>query len=100
MTITDRSIVSHPIRPATWLRRGLLAAYLASLTIVSGLLIANGPQVHAAFEAHKARIVEAENRDFCSKFGIASDASRFAECADGLNAIRLRHEQRSADLFF
>lgn len=92
---------SLPARPyqmaegASWLRRGLLAAYLVSLVAVCSVLVINGPQIRAAAEAQEALVIEEENKAFCSEFGIGRETSRYAQCAAGLKEIRVRHLQRS-----
>jgi hypothetical protein len=60
------------------------------------MLAINGTQIRSGAEAHEARIVEKENRAFCSKFGIDPGTSRYAECAAGLANIRARALERSA----
>jgi len=83
-----------------WLGKGFLAAYLASLVAVSGLVITYEPQIRAAVEAEKARAIGEDDRAFCTKFGIGPETTRYAECAAALRDIRSRHDQRSANLFF
>jgi hypothetical protein len=77
------------------LGQGALAAYAVSLAVLCGLLVINGPQIRAAAEAEEARVIEEENRAFCSEFGIEPTTSRFAKCAASLMDIRGRHLQRS-----
>jgi hypothetical protein len=74
--------------------RLMLAAYFVSAIAVCGLLVANGPQIRAAAEAREARIVEEENRAFCSRFGMGPETARYAQCASELMQIRARHLQR------
>jgi hypothetical protein len=85
---------------ATWLGRGVLAAYLVALAAACGLAFAYGPQIHAANEAQKARAIDEENQAFCSRFGVGPGTTRFAECATALRDVRVRHDERSAPLFF
>ena len=73
----------------------LLAAYGISVVAVCGLLVLNGPQIRAAAEAEKARVVAEENKAFCGKFGIAPETSRYAECTTALTEIRARHLARN-----
>jgi hypothetical protein len=63
------------------------------------LLAINGPQIRAAAEAEEARLVQEENRAFCSRFGICPETSRYAECAAGLMEIRARYLRRSVRVF-
>jgi hypothetical protein len=78
-----------------WIGRTLLGAFLASVAIVCGLLVIHGPQLRAAAEAREASIVEQEDKAFCTKFGIAPETGRYAECAAGLKEIRSRYLERS-----
>jgi hypothetical protein len=73
----------------------LLALGVISLIALCVLLAVYGPQIRAATDAEEARLVEEENRAFCSKIGIRPEASRYAECAAGLTEIRERHLQRN-----
>jgi hypothetical protein len=50
--------------------------------------------MRAAAEAQRARVVEQENKTFCSKFGIGPETAGYAECAADLMEIRRLHEQR------
>jgi hypothetical protein len=79
---------------ASRLKDWLIAAYCVSLVVVCSLLVVNGPQMRAAAEAQRARVVEQENKTFCSKFGIGLETPRYAECAADLMEIRRLHEQR------
>src|SRR5689334_17319227 len=85
---------SRTRRVISWTSQGLLAAYLASVAAVCGLLVICGPQMRAAAEAHEAQVVEQEDRAFCSKFGIGPETARYAECAAGLKEIRARYLER------
>lgn len=73
----------------------LLAAYGISIVAVCGLLVLNGPQIRAAAEAEEARVVAEENKAFCSRFGIAPETSRYAQCTAELAEIRARHLARN-----
>jgi hypothetical protein len=73
--------------------RGLLSLYVISLVAVCVLLAIHGPQIRAAAEAEEARLVEEENRAFCSKFGIGPETNRYAECAASLRETRARSGQ-------
>lgn len=84
---------------ASWLERGLLAAYLVSLVAFCGLMVVNGPQIRAAAEAQEALVIEEENKAFCGTLGIGPEATRYAQCAAGLTNIRARHHQRSVSDF-
>ena len=72
----------------------LLAAYGISVVAVCGLLVLKGPQIRAAAEA-EARVVAEENKAFCSKFGVAPETSRYAQCTAELAEIRARHLARN-----
>ena len=86
-------------RALSWIGRVLLLLCVMALAALGVLVAINGPQVRAAAEAEEARLVEEENRAFCSKFGIGPESSRYAECAAGLTEIRARHLQRSVSDF-
>jgi hypothetical protein len=93
------SRATHTSGVVSRLGQGALAAYAVSLAVLCSLLVINGPQIRAAAEAEEARVIDEENRAFCSKFGIDPATSRFAECAVGLMEIRARHLQRSGSDF-
>src|SRR5437016_1895897 len=84
---------------ASWLSRGFLALELVSLAATAGLLVIYGPEMRAGLENEKARVIDEENRAFCSKLGAGPESRRYTECAAGLSEIRARQDQRSADLF-
>lgn len=71
-----------------------MTAYLISLVAICGLLVVNGPEMRVSAEAEEARLVEQENRAFCSKLGIGHETARYAQCASELTQIRARHLQR------
>jgi hypothetical protein len=76
----------------------MMAAFLASVATVCGLLVIYGPQMRAAADAHEATTVETENSAFCTRFGMGPGAARFAECAAALQQIRTRYiERRTAE---
>jgi hypothetical protein len=100
MTMSSTSNSTYSTGMVSSLRRGLVTVCLLTLAGVVGLVVITGPQVQAALEANKARVLDQENRAFCAKRGIGPETARLAECAADLNTIRLHHEQRSADLFF
>jgi hypothetical protein len=77
------------------LERRLLGAYGISVVAVCGLLVSTGPQIRAAAEAEEARVVAEENKAFCSKFGIAPETSRYAQCTAELAEVRARHLARN-----
>jgi hypothetical protein len=77
--------------------RVLLAVLAVSLMAVCGLLVIYGPQMRAAAEANEVRIIEQEDRAFCSKVGIGPETERDAECAAGLKAIRARYLERNVN---
>jgi hypothetical protein len=81
---------------ASWLERGLLAAYLVSVVAFCGLIAINGHQIRAAAEAQEALVAEEENRAFCGTLGIGPEATLYTQCAAGLADIRARALQRSA----
>jgi hypothetical protein len=72
----------------------MLAAYFVLVVAVCGLLVVNGPQIRADAEAREARILEEENRAFCSRFGMGPETARYAQCVSELTQIRARHLQR------
>ena len=73
--------------------------YLALGVAVCGLLVVHGSRVRADAEAEKARAVEEENQEFCTRFGSGPDTARYSECAGALKDVRSRHDQRNADPF-
>ena len=85
---------------ATWLGRGVLAAYLVALAAACSLAFAYGSQIHAAHEAQKGRAIDEENQTFCGRFGVGPGTPRFAECVTALRDVRVRHDERSAPLLF
>jgi hypothetical protein len=80
--------------------RVLLAVFLAALAVTCAALVVFGPRIRAAEEAERARVMAEEDGAFCSQFGAGPETGRYLECVSGLNAIRARYLQRSADLFF
>ncbi len=80
--------------------RGFGAAFLISVIVLSIMLAINARRIGAALDAERASVTEAEDQAFCTKFGAGPDSARYPECVSGLNAIRAKHTQRSADLFF
>jgi hypothetical protein len=85
----------------SWIGCGLGSLCVIVPVALCILLAINGPQIRAAADAEAARLVEEENRAFCSKFGIGPETSRYAECAAGLMDIRARYLQRNlSDLTF
>ena len=89
----------HTGRAVSWIGRGLVSLGVISVVALCVLLAIYGPQIRAAAEAKEARLVEEENRAFCSKFGIGPETKRYAECAAGLAEIRARHLQRNVQDF-
>jgi hypothetical protein len=100
MTKTFLSGMQHAANRGGRFGTGVRAVLIATFVVACALLIINGPRIRAALEAERASFIEAEDRAFCSKFGLRPETSRFAKCAAGLNEIRTRHLQRSTDLFF
>lgn len=80
---------------ASWASRLALGVALALSVTVWGRLIVTGPHVQAAAEAKEARLVEEEDRAFCSGLGIGLGTTRFAQCTAGLKDIRRRYLERS-----
>ena len=76
------------------LRGWLFAVYCLSLAVVCGLLVVEGPRIHAASQAREAQIVEGEDKAFCNSFGAGPETARYAQCAGELAQIRARHLQR------
>ena len=97
MTVKSLTTGSTTRNPTTWLGRTFAAAYLLILVTVCGYLVMNGPQIHAAREAEKARVIGEEDLAFCAKLGVGSGTSHFTECAAGLKDIRASHDRRNAD---
>ncbi len=100
MTVNSLTMGSTTRKPTTWLGRTFAAAYVLILVVVCGYLVINGPQIHAALEAEKARVIDEEDRAFCRKLGAGSETGRFAECSAGLREIRAHQNQRNADPLF
>jgi hypothetical protein len=98
---TDPSPGTHQVggvkpRPS----RALLAVFLATLAVTCAALVVFGPHIRAAEEAERARVMAEEDNAFCGQLGAGPATGRYLECVAGLNAIRARYLQRSADLFF
>ena len=74
--------------------------FVASVFVLCSMFVINGPRLSAALDAKRASATEAEDRAFCSKFGVGPESGRYPECVSTLNDIRSSHTQRSADLFF
>ena len=79
--------------------RASIAAVLAA-AVGFGLLFVSSDRMQSVRAAERARAVEADDREFCSKLGIQPHARLYKECRAGLHEIRLRHQQRTADLFY
>jgi hypothetical protein len=87
-----------PLRPhrlTEWIGLGLIGLYFAAIVAVCGVLVAYGPQLRAATEAHEAAIAEKENAAFCGRLGVGPGTDRYADCAAGLKEIRARYLERS-----
>jgi hypothetical protein len=82
------------------LPRASIAAVLAAAAVVFGLLFVSSDRMQSVRQAERARAVEADDREFCSKLGIQPHAPLYPECRAGLHKIRLRHQQRTADIFY
>jgi hypothetical protein len=83
--------------PSTdWARSGrrLIAVFAVLATAVVGLIAIYAPQLRAAAGAHEARIVEEEDKAFCSTFGLGPASSRYADCCAALREIRTRYLER------
>jgi hypothetical protein len=100
-------MVTETREPPSWAkdsaghnRRVLLVAIAAAAAIGCGLVVAKRLGGHAAQDAARDIAIEADDRSFCSRFGAGPDTARYPECRAGLNEIRQRHQQRSADFFF
>ena len=76
------------------LGRALLAAFVAALVVTCGALVAYGPQIRAAQETERARIINVEDRNFYARFGAGPETGRYGECAAALNEIRAWHAER------
>jgi hypothetical protein len=72
----------------------LIAVLVLPGTVIVGLIAIYGPQMRAAADAREARIVEEEDRAFCSKFGVGPGSSRYSDCCAALREIRTRHLER------
>src|SRR5262245_49849921 len=81
--------------PLSWIVRWSPLLCVTSVLALCVLFAINGPQIRASADAQEARIVDEENRAFCSKFGIGPGTNRYAECAAGLADIRARALERS-----
>jgi len=72
----------------------LLGGFLVAVVVTCGALVAYGPQIRAAQDAERARVIEEEDRTFCARLGAGAETGRYAECAAALRGIRARHEER------
>ena len=79
---------------------GLFAITLTAVAVAAGYGIINAPQQRATAEAELARVIAAEDRIICAKFGATGDASRFADCSAVLNDVRARQNARFAELSY
>ena len=86
---------SRPGGSARWRRRCLITTYLVALAAACAFAFVYGSRIHAADDAEQTRVINEENRAFCEKFGVGPGTTRFAECAEVLKDVRVRHLQRS-----
>jgi hypothetical protein len=101
MTRSVSSTIHRPDGSASLLGRAVLATYLATIAAACALAFVYGSLIHVADEAEKTRAIDEENRGFCGRFGAGPGTTRFAECADALKDVRIRHLQRNTrDLIF
>lgn len=77
-----------------WVGRALFGGFFAAVVVTCGALVAYGPQIRAAQEAERARLIDQEDRAICARLGVGPETSRYAECAAALKGIRARHEER------
>lgn len=90
----------HPIRQSTLrffvaqrMRYVFGAAAVGGSLALGGLFLV-GQRLGADADARIARAVEDENVSVCRKFGAGPETSAYAACADELDAVRRRHEER------
>jgi hypothetical protein len=81
-------------RSASCLVPGVLALSFATLVFA---VQHYGSELLAAAEAQRTDEIDRENTAFCRRFGIDPETARYVECAQGLQEIRKRHEQRLAN---
>jgi hypothetical protein len=81
---------------ASRVSRALLGAYLVAVLGVCALLVFKGPEMRAAAEAERGRIIEEENKDFCEKLGMPHGTADFSRCAGYLGGVRKHHAERLA----
>src|SRR4051812_13271158 len=77
--------------------REIGAIALGAVVLVAvGWAVMNGPRIYAAAEQQTAIEVAAENLDVCQRIGVASTSGADADCAQELDRVRQRHEERVA----
>ena len=77
-----------------------VAACVASVVAILGLALVEGGQLLEKLNADNARAIAEDDRSFCARFGMESGSLHYTECAAALADVRVRHDQRRADLFF
>ena len=70
------------------------AALLSALIYVS---LISGPKASALAEEHAAQDILAENKQFCTSFGIVPATENYRRCSEALAAIRAKQKERDAD---
>jgi hypothetical protein len=78
------------------LGQALLGAYLVAVIVGCVHFGINGPQIYAAAEAEKARIVAEENQRYCGKLGMQPGTTSFSDCARYMDEVRKLHAERVA----
>jgi hypothetical protein len=68
----------------------------AVVLVAVGWAVANGSRLYADAEQQMAVEVTAENRDVCQRLGAPSTGSGSGDCAQELDRVRQRHEERVA----
>jgi hypothetical protein len=53
-----------------------------------------GPAAQAAADRAEAKEIDAENREFCARYGVRVGEANYANCAGGLAEIRRRQSER------
>jgi len=72
----------------------IVAALGAAVAVPIIYTIINGPALRAEAERERVEQIDQENAIFCEKFGMMRGTSAFSTCANDLEGIRKRHEER------
>jgi hypothetical protein len=82
-----------PARTSAWRRLVVIGALLA-IGASFALTYILGGRMRARMQELATEEIAQENIAFCGRFGIGSGTAAYADCGEGLGALRTRHERR------